>query len=74
MMHLQPTETLDWVNRKGFNRNNYSNHNPIGCFLDVDLDYPDELHGLQNNYALAGEKIKSNRKSVAQISVTNHKR
>ena len=30
---------------------------PIGYFLEVDLKYPDELHELQNDYALAPEKL-----------------
>ena len=33
-----------------------SNDSPLGCFLEVDLDYPNELHDLENDYPLAGEK------------------
>ena len=29
----------------------------IGCFLEVDLEYPDELHELHNDYPLAPEKL-----------------
>ena len=29
----------------------------IGYFLDVDLEYPDELHELHNDYPLASEKL-----------------
>ena len=46
------------VKQKDFNLNNYPNDSPIGCFLKVDLDYPEELHNLYNNYSLAGKKIK----------------
>ena len=28
----------------------------IGCFLEADLEYPDELHELHNDYPLAPEK------------------
>ena len=35
------TETLDWVNPKDFNLDNYSNDSPRGCFLEVDIDYPE---------------------------------
>ena len=29
----------------------------LGYFLEVDLDYPDELHELHNDYPLAPEKL-----------------
>ena len=28
----------------------------IGCFLEVDLEYPDELHELHNDFSLAPDK------------------
>ena len=30
---------------------------PIGYFIQVDLEYPDELHKLHNDYPLAPEKL-----------------
>ena len=30
---------------------------PIGYFLEVDLEYPDELHELHNDFPLTAEKI-----------------
>ena len=30
---------------------------PIGYFLEVDLEYPDKLHELHNDYPLAPEKL-----------------
>ena len=33
-----------------------SEKGPIGYFLEVDLEYPDELHELHNDYLLAPEK------------------
>ena len=35
---------------------NFKN-SPIGYILEVDLEYPDELHVLQNDYQLAPEKL-----------------
>ena len=71
MMQLLPTEILDWVYPKDFNPGNYSNNSPVGCFLEVDLDYPDELHDLQfaicmicNAYPLAGETIEVTEKML----------
>ena len=55
MMQLLPTEILHWVNPKDFNLDNSSKKSPIGCFLDVDLDYPNELHDLHNDYTSVGE-------------------
>ena len=34
-----------------------SETNLIGYFLEVDLEYPDELHELHNDYPLALEKL-----------------
>ena len=31
--------------------------NPIGYLLEVDLEHPDELHELHNDYPLAPEKL-----------------
>ena len=31
--------------------------NPIEYFLEVDLEYPEELHELHNDFPLAPEKI-----------------
>ena len=30
----------------------------LSCFLEVDLEYPEHLHGLHNDYPLALERIK----------------
>ena len=56
MMQLLQIEILDWVNPTNFNIDNYSNDCPIDCFLEVDLDYPDESHDLHYDYPLVGEK------------------
>ena len=61
MMQLFPTEILDWVDPKDFNLDNYSNDSPIGCFLEVDLDYPDDDYPLTSN------------KNVVRLSITNHR-
>ena len=37
--------------------NSISEKSPIGCILEVDLEYPDELHVLHNDYPLAPEKL-----------------
>ena len=30
----------------------------LSCFLEVDLEYPEELHDLHNDYPLASERVK----------------
>ena len=40
-----------------FDVNSISEKSPIGYFLQVNLEYPDQLHELQNDYPLAPEKF-----------------
>ena len=40
-----------------FNLNSISENNPVGYIFKVDLEYPDELHALHNDYPLALEKL-----------------
>ena len=37
--------------------NKISEKSPVGCILKVDLEYPDELHRLHNDYPLAPENL-----------------
>ena len=47
-----------WLkNVDGFNVNSVSEKSPVGYFLEVDLEYPDKLHELHNDYPLAPEKL-----------------
>ena len=56
-MELFPTEILDYVNPEKSNLDNYSDDAPIGCLLEVDFEYPDELHDLISDFKLAAENI-----------------
>ena len=56
-MQLLQTEILDWADPKDFNLDYYSKGSPIGCFIETDLNFPDELHDLHNGYPIAGQKI-----------------
>ena len=44
-------------NVDGFDVNSISEKSEIGYFLEVDLEYLDELHVLHNDYPLAPEKL-----------------
>ena len=49
---------FEWLkNVDGFDVNSISENSSIGYFLEVDLEYPDELHKLHNDYPLAPEKL-----------------
>ena len=44
-------------NVDNFDVNSISKKSPIGFILEADLEYPDELHLLHNDYPLAPEKL-----------------
>ena len=53
-----PYGGFKWLkNSDNFDMNSVSENSPIGYILNVDLEYPDELHVLHNNYPLAPEKL-----------------
>ena len=54
-----PYGEFDWLSKKeiiGFCLNSISDSS-VGYFLEVDLEYPDELHDLHIDYPLAPEKL-----------------
>ena len=58
MSEYHPYEGFKWVkNVDEFDVMSISEKSPIGYFLEVDLEYPDELHELHNDYPLAPEKL-----------------
>ena len=58
MSEYLPYGEFKWLNNvNGFDVNSISEKSPIGYFLEVDLEYPDELHELHNDYPLAPEKL-----------------
>ena len=53
-----PYGGFKWLkNVHGFDINSISKKSPIGYFIKVDLEYPDDLHELHNDYPLAPEKL-----------------
>ena len=61
MSQYLPYGGFKWikVNNEVVNRIlNKSNNNIYGYLLEVDLDYPEELHDIHNDYSLPPEKIK----------------
>ena len=60
MSHCLPYSGFKWLNQKetsDFCLNSISENSSIGYILEVDLEYPSELHDLHNDYPLAPEKL-----------------
>ena len=58
MSEYLPYERFKWLeNVDEFDVMSINEKSPIGYFLEVDLEYPDELHELHNDYPLAPEKL-----------------
>ena len=48
-----PTSGFKWMTD-----NELDDWKHLSCFLEVDLEYPEDLHNLHNDYPLAPERIK----------------
>ena len=60
MSQYLPYYGFKWLNQKeisNFCLNSTSENSSIGYILEVDLEYPSELHYLYNYYPLAPEKL-----------------
>ena len=58
MSDYVPYNEFKWLkNVDGFDVNSISEKSPIGYILEVDLEYPDELYVLQNDYPVAPEEL-----------------
>lgn len=67
-MQLHPNELLNWTDPKKFNLDKYFDDSPIGCFLEIDLDFRDELHDLHSDCPLTSGKIKMTIKCCLNIN------
>ena len=58
--HYLPYGGFKWLSKKEidkFDLNSIFGNSPIGYILEIDLEDPDELHDLHNDYPLAPEKL-----------------
>ena len=65
--HL-PTGGFRWMTERQTNNIDlakYKDNSKKGLILEVDLEYPKELHDLHNDYPLAGEKVKVNEDTLS---------
>ena len=61
MSQFLPTGGFRWMTEKEINKvdlANYKEDSNKGLILEVDLEYPEELHDLHNDYPLGSEKVK----------------
>ena len=61
MSQYLPTGNFKWLSQKQIEKTNlgkYTENSKKGLILEVDLEYPQELHDLHNDYPLGPEKIK----------------
>ena len=61
MSQYLPTGNFKWLSQKQIEKSNlgkYTENSKKGLILEVDLEYPQELHDLHNDYPLGPEKVK----------------
>ena len=60
MSKYLPYSEFKWLNKKEISRfclGSVSENSFVGNILEVNLEYPDKLHNLHNDYPLAPEKL-----------------
>ena len=69
MSQYLPTGGFRWMTQKQIDKINlakYKEDSNKGLILEVDLEYPQELHNLHNDYPLAPEKVKVNKDDLSE--------
>ena len=69
MSQYLPTGGFRWMTQKQIDKTNlalYKEDSKKGLILEVDLEYPKELHDLHNDYPLAAEKIKVEKEMLSK--------
>ena len=62
MSQALPTDGFEWMSEEELTDwKKVCKYEGIGCILEVDLEYPDELHDLHNEYPLAPENTEVNK-------------
>ena len=69
MSKYLPHERFEWLkNVDEFDVMSVSEKSSIGYFLEVDVEYLDELHELHNDYPLAPEKLAVSSDMLSKIN------
>ena len=69
MSKFLPTSGFKWIDPKEFDLNKYTSNSSEGCLLEVDLQYPKELHELHKDYPLAPDKIEIKREMLSEYQL-----
>ena len=69
MSKFLPTSGFKWINPKEFDLNKYTSNSSKGCVLELDLEYPQELRELHNDYPLAPDKIEVKREMLSNYQL-----
>ena len=64
-----PVRGFQWMSEEELN-----SWESIACILEVDLEYPEDLHDLHNDYPLAPERITINRVEKLIPNLNNKKK
>ena len=70
-LNIYPPVVLDGLQKK---KTEYKEDSKKGVMLEVDLEYPQELHDLQNDYPLAPEQNESNKRDAIPILRINKRK
>lgn len=63
-----PTRGFKWMDENELNNwKNITDQDGVGWILEVDLEYPKELHDLHNDYPLAPESVKNGDSKVSKL-------
>ena len=71
MSQYLPTGGFKWMTQKQIDKidlTKYKEDSKKGIILEVDLEYPKELHNLHNDYPLGPEKVKVNKDMLSEYS------
>ena len=73
MSQYLPNGGFRWITEKQINKINvakYKEDSKKGLIFEVDLEYPEGLHNLHNDYPLAPEKVKVSRDMLSDYCKT----
>ena len=63
------TSGFKWIDPKEFDLNKYTSNSSKGCVLEIDLEYPKELHELHSDYPLVPDEIEIKREMLSEYQL-----